>query len=421
LENIPPGRYYITAGRVDFPTYFPGALDMSAGTIVSVTAKATISDMNFALQDASIRTAATDSNLLSIQPALSVPILVTVEDGGKQPVFANGYYVTLGLTRTAGGSRIDIPLSGSAFSTPIYSAVVGAEYRVTVDNLPDGYILKSLSSGSTDLMRDTLKMTTANFPQLTNLNATSNTTLPLVSSNVMSLISMLGVPGGGTAPPLSGVSNNAISVTLGMVPPTARPPAGVRITGRAPVNGAWSIYRGDMPGTFYADGTFEFQGVPPGRHVVLLQENSSTPRFYAALANVGDRNLDGVVLDSTNILPTRDLDQPTTAGVPTLSSAQPLAGLYARVVEEADGRPISQGSVSILGRTRTTISIGRDGKFDLPHLLPGSYDFRVEVYEHFTRYETVVINDQDVHVDLAVRSNLATAEERAILQAGPPQ
>jgi hypothetical protein len=176
-----------------------------------------------------------------------------------------------------------------------------------------------------------------------------------------------------------------------------------------------------MPGTFYADGTFEFQGVPPGRHVVLLQENSSTPRFYAALANVDDRNLDGVVLDSTNILPTRDLDQPTTAGVPTSSSAQPLAGFYARVVEEADGRPISQGSVTVLGRTRTTISIGRDGKFDLPHLLPGSYDFRVEVYEHFTRYETVVINDQDVHVDLAVRSNLATAEERAILQAGPPQ
>ena len=24
LENIPPGRYYIAAGRVDFPTYYPG-------------------------------------------------------------------------------------------------------------------------------------------------------------------------------------------------------------------------------------------------------------------------------------------------------------------------------------------------------------------------------------------------------------
>jgi hypothetical protein len=43
------------------------------------------------------------------------------------------------------------------------------------------------------------------------------------------------------------------------------------------------------------------------------------------------------------------------------------------------------------------------------------------MYEHFTRYETVVIDDQDVHADLAVRSNLATAEERATSQAEPPQ
>jgi hypothetical protein len=179
-----------------------------------------------------------------------------------------------------------------------------------------------------------------------------------------------------------------------------------------------------MPGTFFADGTFELQGVPPGRHIILLQDNTSspqTPHFYAALANVGDRNLDGVALDSTNILPTRSLDQPTTAGVPISSGAQPLAGFFGRVVEEEDGRPISQGSVTVLGRTRTTIPIGRDGRFDLPHLLPGSYDFRVEVYEHFIRYETVVIDDRDIHVDLAVRSNLATAEERATSQTEPPQ
>src|SRR5882672_10719014 len=84
LENIPPGRYYVTAGRVDFPTYFPGALDMSKGTIVSVTSKEAVSGLNFALQDASIRTAATDSYSFSVQPALSMTILVTVENGGKQ-------------------------------------------------------------------------------------------------------------------------------------------------------------------------------------------------------------------------------------------------------------------------------------------------------------------------------------------------
>jgi hypothetical protein len=45
----------------------------------------------------------------------------------------------------------------------------------------------------------------------------------------------------------------------------------------------------------------------------------------------------------------------------------------------------------------------------------------VEVYEHFTRYESVIIDDKDVHVDLAVRSNLATAEELATSQSEPTQ
>jgi hypothetical protein len=421
LENIPPGRYYITAGRVDFPTYFPGTLD--TGTIVSVTAKASIVDMNFALQDASIRTAAADPFL----PALTVPILVHVENSGKQPVSANGVYITIGLTRTADGVRSDIPLSGPAIRAAVPSAVVGAEYLITVDNLPDGYVLKSLTYGSTDLMTDTLKLTAANFLQLAPASTVNGFAVTVNGGTYTVSFQTTGgtitsVPI--SAPPLSGVASNAINVTLGTVPSTPRPSPGVRITGRAPVNGAWSIYRGDMPGTFFADGTFELQGVPPGRHIILLQDNTSspqTPHFYAALANVGDRNLDGVALDSTNILPTRSLDQPTTAGVPISSGAQPLAGFFGRVVEEEDGRPISQGSVTVLGRTRTTIPIGRDGRFDLPHLLPGSYDFRVEVYEHFIRYETVVIDDRDIHVDLAVRSNLATAEERATSQTEPPQ
>jgi hypothetical protein len=428
LENIPPGRYYITAGRVDFPTYFPGALDMSAGTIVSVTAKATITDINFALQDASIRTAATDPFLVIMQPTLSVPILVRVEDGGKQPVSANGSYVTIGLTRTADGQRNDIPLSGPAMNAAVPSAIVGAEYRITVNNLPDGYVLKSLTYGSTDLMTDTLKLTAANFLQLTNgipAPATSGLTLSIngttftVNFRTPSIATTLSPA---SAPPLSGVASNAINVTLGVVPPTAAPPPGVRITGRAPVKGAWSIYRGDMPGTFYADGTFELNGVPPGRHIILLQDNSSTPqtpRFYAGIANVGDRNLEGVVLESTDILPTNDVVQPVAAGTPT--GARTLAGIFGRVVEAANGMPISQGSITVLGRTRKTIPIGQDGKFDLPHLLPGSYDLRVEVYEHFTRYESVIIDDKDVHVDLAVRSNLATAEELATSQSEPTQ
>ena len=36
LENVPPGRYYITAGRLDVLTYYPGTLEVSQGLVVSI-------------------------------------------------------------------------------------------------------------------------------------------------------------------------------------------------------------------------------------------------------------------------------------------------------------------------------------------------------------------------------------------------
>src|SRR4030095_7247409 len=53
LENIPPGRYYISAGRLDLPTYYPGTLDMSKGTIVGVAAGSISTQTNFTMQTAS--------------------------------------------------------------------------------------------------------------------------------------------------------------------------------------------------------------------------------------------------------------------------------------------------------------------------------------------------------------------------------
>src|SRR5262245_27476044 len=43
LENIPPGRYYVTAGSIDNPTFFPGTIEAARGTILSVAASANIS------------------------------------------------------------------------------------------------------------------------------------------------------------------------------------------------------------------------------------------------------------------------------------------------------------------------------------------------------------------------------------------
>jgi 5-hydroxyisourate hydrolase-like protein (transthyretin family) len=53
LENVPAGRYYIAAGRVDLPTFYPGTLDMTQGTAVSISSAAPLSDIDFVIQDTS--------------------------------------------------------------------------------------------------------------------------------------------------------------------------------------------------------------------------------------------------------------------------------------------------------------------------------------------------------------------------------
>jgi hypothetical protein len=47
LDDLPQGRYYISAGRVDQPTYYPGAKEMGSATIVSVVPGTMISGIDF--------------------------------------------------------------------------------------------------------------------------------------------------------------------------------------------------------------------------------------------------------------------------------------------------------------------------------------------------------------------------------------
>src|SRR6185436_16840563 len=96
---------YIVAGRVDLPTFFPGTLEMPGGTIVSVSSKQAISAMNFALQDISVRIPGNDNYMGPLQRSPTLPVRVIVENSAKQPVSANGYFVTIGMERTGNGVR----------------------------------------------------------------------------------------------------------------------------------------------------------------------------------------------------------------------------------------------------------------------------------------------------------------------------
>jgi hypothetical protein len=49
LENIPPGRYLITAGFLDFPSYYPGVKTSQEARGITVAAAQTISNIDFTL------------------------------------------------------------------------------------------------------------------------------------------------------------------------------------------------------------------------------------------------------------------------------------------------------------------------------------------------------------------------------------
>jgi Spy/CpxP family protein refolding chaperone len=53
LENVPAGRYYVSAGRVDLPTYYPGTLILTQGITVSIATATTVPDIDFVIQDPS--------------------------------------------------------------------------------------------------------------------------------------------------------------------------------------------------------------------------------------------------------------------------------------------------------------------------------------------------------------------------------
>jgi hypothetical protein len=57
LENVPPGKYYVVAGSIASPTYYPGALDVAEAALVSVSAGAILRGIDFRISENGISAA----------------------------------------------------------------------------------------------------------------------------------------------------------------------------------------------------------------------------------------------------------------------------------------------------------------------------------------------------------------------------
>jgi hypothetical protein len=381
LENVPPGRYYVTAGRLDLPTYYPGSQSMALGQAVGITPGATIQGIDFVLNSTSAGRADPVFGSPGIT-LLDLPLEVRVEGGGKLPVWSGGTATALQLTPVLGGSVVSIPISSTRFSLapPI------VDYKVTVAGLPEGYQLKSVKYAGTELPDRTLK--------ISGMVVRANGTITFLPNGAFS--TMLGRNSGNPTPQPQVLSIVLDSAGAGTVRRT-----GARVSGKLPTNTVRSIYLSGLPGTVFSDGTFEFHNALPGLQMILTADNTPAQPALVARVVVGSVDLSNVELETTAVLPPnfRALSAPAPAGN-RVPGTIPLASVHGRVLDSETGTALKAGTIYFIGDSWTSFDVGSEGKFEFPKLLPGKYEIEVQGVGYPTLRREVVVEDRDVDLEL---------------------
>lgn len=288
LENIPSGRYYVTAGFLDVPTYYPGVASIDSARAVSVEAGVTATGIDFTT---AVSAGATVSGRVIYPPGQSVPMNLKVSLAGPQRpapetfVKPDGSFevqrvrpgnytlrvppwattVIVGDVDIA-GVEIEVPynVAGNVvvenggplpnLSLSLASTKPGAEpqnmtlspagafssqltpgdYRFAVSGIPAGYSLKAVTAGTLDLIANPLKVVAGTPPAAINV--------------------MLGV-----ATPAPWVRVSGKVGGPGFMGVTPYPPT---LTGK--------VLLAPMQSSLLPDGSFEFPRVLPGDYTLSV-------------------------------------------------------------------------------------------------------------------------------------------------------
>jgi hypothetical protein len=380
LENIPPGRYYVAAGRVDGQTYFPGTADVTAAREILIAPGQRVLGIDFALNASSFGRA-------FAMGGAAIPLSVKLEGGGPLPLSGAGKATVVRVISPDGTRAFPTSLAGTFVMS---TGTEAGAHRVTVENLPVKYVVKSITFGSTDLLTNPLLMA------LADPTAVAGNLQPLLP-----VPAAADVVARNSQRPIS-----PIAITLAQATPPRT--TGVHVSGRLDGQAMerQTVYLSDIPGDLYLDGTFEFYGVPPGRHSIVTRNNPRDATPFSASVVVRDRDLDNIVLSEAFLVPMASWQ---SAPRPIGSRAQgnvPLARISGTVVEESSRKAVPEGEILVRSGNHyytSTFYLDADGRFEIPSLLPGIYELEVKVFGHSAVKRSVEIDDEDVTVAFAPR------------------
>jgi hypothetical protein len=378
IENVPPGRYYVIAGLVDAPSYYPGVNSLNTATAITVTAANTVRGVDFVMvgglgvtvkgrvvRPASQPTTVPAGILLSGGPvsipeaavnadgtfefqrvrpgtynvlvspgtlARPVPVVVAdkdindvnvvlvatvqlsgslvIEGGGPIPRF------TLSLLPFTGGTaQLVVPIQSNVSFT---LQIPEGEYRVGWSNLPAGYVLKSITSGPTNMLTERLNV--------------------VGGSPIAPFVVTLGAFTVKVSGKVTGISNTS-----------NESPIRLRLIGNA------TGERLEVP--VNSDGTFEFPKVLPGSYMATITSPPIPFPNSTVLVTYADTNVDIVLAPMKSV--SGRLTVEGTASLPRLnfSLPAPATGGYTTSVD-AVSQP--DGSFKVLlpeGERQITMNI----------------------------------------------------------------
>ena len=402
IENIPPGRYYIFAGLLEFPSYYPNATTLARATAVVVAAGATLSGVDFAMARPAGLTISGRLGVPSTMRLTSATVMLTSQlpransPGSAQ--FRVGSDGAFEFLRVAPGEyRLSSTLPGSTPISVTINETDRTDIVIPVVDCNAGVNVSGRIVGTPSSPIRTINLTGSRI-------GCASATAPYPDGS----FTISGVPEGEyriqlTPAPLGWAAMGLSVGKMDLTDVSVRLPAPMTVKGRATVEDGSSVPRtsrgtpiaiqarrndgGEVVASISDDGTFELL-LPPGIYRISA---SGIPSGYELKSlTQGLRNLS---------LTTLNIDEHSSGEiqltlVPTWrpASGVRLTGHLSFAPTGALPKPesvvlVSSGSRNVPVQEN---AVAPDGSFEFTDVLPGVYNLEVLPDSPATLYGIVV-------------------------------